>query len=81
MISCKDVSQEAHTYLDGEMTLPRRAELMVHLMVCKHCRRYLKNLRLTLKTLNESEILEAPGEPSEAEIDDIVARLKSADLN
>jgi hypothetical protein len=78
MITCKEVSQEAHEFLDGEMTLSRRLNLITHLVICKHCRRYIKELRLTLRALQDTEILEEDTVPTDAEIDDIVEKLKKA---
>ena len=78
MITCKEVSQEAHEFLDREMTLSRRLNLMTHLVICKHCRRYLKELRLTLRALQDTEILQEDTVPTDAEIDDIVEKLKRA---
>lgn len=80
MISCKDIAQEAHDLLDGEVGFIRRVQIRYHLLICKYCRRYLRQLSLTLRTLREGEVLQIPDEPSEAEIDEIVAKIKQAEL-
>ena len=78
MITCKDIAKEAHDLLDGDMGMMQRLRVRWHLFICKHCRNYIRQLRLTLKTLGQSHLLVPEEEPSEAEIDDIVEKLKNA---
>ena len=47
MLKCRDVLEEAAAYLANEMTKWQRVGFRVHLSLCRNCRRYLKNLRLT----------------------------------
>lgn len=79
MLTCKDMTEEAHALVDGELGFWRRINVRFHLLMCKYCRRYVNQLMLTLRTLNESELLEQQAQPSDAEIDAIVARLKDSD--
>ena len=80
MVSCKDVSEKAHLLVDGELSFRERLAIRFHLFICKYCRRYVSQLKLTLSTLRETDVLETPEEPTEAEIDDIVEKLKKANL-
>lgn len=79
MISCKEIAHKAHDLIDGDLTFFERLEIRFHLFICKYCRRYVNQLRLTVSTLRDTKVLETP-EPSEAEIDEIVEKLKKADL-
>lgn len=67
MMSCKDVTALASQYVDGELPIARRLGLRMHVAMCRHCRRFLRQLRTTL------ELLGTLGEPTEPEvIDDAV---------
>ena len=51
MLSCKEVSQSASEYLDGELPLGTRLQIRLHTFLCKNCRRYLDQLRLAVRAL------------------------------
>lgn len=42
--SCKAHMEAASAMIDGEMSWSARLKLRVHLLICKHCRRYFKQL-------------------------------------
>jgi len=48
MLNCRQATEKASALLDGELTRSERWALRLHLMICHHCRRYLRQLRLTL---------------------------------
>ncbi|MFT4799134.1 MAG: hypothetical protein ACI9B8_000059 [Sulfitobacter sp.] len=80
MLNCKDMTTEAQSFVDGELGLWRRIQVRFHLFVCKYCRRYLLQLKLTIGTLQQSDLLDDESlNPTESEIDDLVARLKQHD--
>lgn len=51
MMTCREVAAIARDHVDGK--LPGRARLSVrlHLLMCEHCRRYLRQLRATVGLL------------------------------
>ena len=49
MMTCKQATALAATYLDAPLTFKQRIELKIHLCMCKLCARYVKQL-LFLKT-------------------------------
>jgi anti-sigma factor RsiW len=51
MLSCKDVTRRASAYLDGDLGRWDRLRLLAHLAICKGCRRYLDQLRMTIALL------------------------------
>ncbi len=51
MIQCKDLTEEASDYLDGDLPLRKRIALFVHLVICRCCRNYLQQIRSTIKTV------------------------------
>jgi len=46
IMSCKQVSREISRSLDTRLPLSRRMGIRIHLMMCRFCRRYNKQLRL-----------------------------------
>ncbi len=51
MLSCKQVVDDADHLLAGEVTLRRRLSIRLHVLMCVHCRRYLRQLQLLLAAL------------------------------
>ena len=51
MLSCKDVTEKANSYLDDELTFMKRLRVRMHLFICKNCQRYVDQLHVTISTL------------------------------
>ena len=60
MLKCRDVLEQADAYLANEMTSWQRMGFRVHLTLCRHCRRYIKNLRLTQSISKQITLKEEP---------------------
>lgn len=60
MLKCKDVAELASRYVDHDLGVMQRAQIRLHLMMCRHCTRYVRQLRQTVALLKEI----APREPS-----------------
>lgn len=45
MLRCRDVPAEVSLALDDELTWGRRLALRFHVLMCKHCRRYLRQAK------------------------------------
>ncbi|HAD46346.1 MAG: zf-HC2 domain-containing protein [Alcanivorax sp.] len=55
MLKCKHVEQRADALVDGErLPFGERLALRAHLMICRHCRRYLRQLQALVRTLRRS---------------------------
>lgn len=46
MLKCRDVAHNASDYLDKSMPWPRRLAVLLHLFICRHCRRFVRHLRI-----------------------------------
>ena len=45
MLMCRDLARIASDYIDGELTSRRNLSVKMHLMMCRHCRSFIGNLR------------------------------------
>jgi len=53
--SCREVSELASENLDNPIKGARWLKMKLHLMMCKHCRLYKKQMDLTQKTVCQME--------------------------
>lgn len=51
MLSCRDVANEADLLLAGELSWRRRMAFRVHLVICNHCRRYVRQLKYLVRAI------------------------------
>jgi len=52
MLTCRElVHQHASDYLDGQLSWRRRLGVRFHLLICDHCRRFLRQLSLVQAVL------------------------------
>ncbi|MFZ6046896.1 zf-HC2 domain-containing protein [Pseudomonas sp. CR3202] len=47
MLSCKELVARSSDLLDGEMSFRERIAMRRHLMLCRNCRRFIKQMKLT----------------------------------
>jgi predicted anti-sigma-YlaC factor YlaD len=45
MLTCKEITELATEYLEGELPRRKRLAVHVHLWMCRHCRRYVDQMR------------------------------------
>lgn len=74
MLTCKKVPKEVNLLLDGELSLRRRMGLRFHVLICVHCRRYLKQTQLLCETMAQHW-----GRASDDEVDSVMAKLREAE--
>ena len=48
MLSCREMTELATAYAERALPLMDRIHFLMHLSMCRHCRRYVKQLRLTI---------------------------------
>lgn len=51
MLNCKQVNEQAGEYRFGEQSLGKRVSICFHLLMCGHCRRYIKQLGAALDSV------------------------------
>lgn len=58
MLNCREVLERADVYLANELSDWQRFQFKLHLLLCRNCRRYLKNLRLTQQVSQQLPLTE-----------------------
>ena len=48
MISCDQVTKAADDFIESRLRWQRRLEVLMHIAMCKGCRAYIEQFRLTL---------------------------------
>jgi predicted anti-sigma-YlaC factor YlaD len=69
MLSCKELVARSSAVLDGELSFRERMAVRRHLMLCRNCRRFIKQMKLTQAVLRDMP------ETQVAEVDDLAAHL------
>jgi predicted anti-sigma-YlaC factor YlaD len=67
MLSCKELTEIATDYLEQDLPRGKRLSVRVHLWMCRHCRRYLDQMRKVVGLLRRL--------PKETVSPDMVERL------
>jgi len=55
VLRCKELSELSEDYLDDNLPFRKKAFVLLHLFLCKHCRRYLTQLQVTREVIHQSE--------------------------
>ena len=59
MLKCQEVVEQADAYLASELTSWQRFQFNLHLMVCRHCQRYIKAFKITEQVSQQLPIANA----------------------
>ncbi|MDH4560726.1 zf-HC2 domain-containing protein [Pseudomonas sp. BN411] len=69
MLTCKELVARSSDLLDGELSFRERMAMRRHLMLCRNCRRFIKQMKLT------QAVVRFMPDSQGAEVDDLAARL------
>jgi hypothetical protein len=64
MLSCRQMSEQASELIEGRTSWRARMSARLHTFMCQHCRRYFRQLRLTIATLHRLRKPRAPVDPA-----------------
>lgn len=53
MLTCQQLTELVTDYMEGRLPLRQRMRVQMHLGMCRRCRAYLRQMRLTVRTLGE----------------------------
>lgn len=62
MLSCREVTDRASDFLDTQLPLRVRLQMRMHLLMCRFCREYVRQMSLVVRTLRRMPPHEAPPE-------------------
>ena len=49
MLNCREVVKDSGLLIAGELSWQRRLVIRMHLLMCRHCRRYVRQLRVLIR--------------------------------
>lgn len=51
MLTCKELTELVTEYVEGRQSFVDRMRFELHLGMCRHCRAYLRQMRVTIDTI------------------------------
>ncbi len=63
MMTCRNITELVTDYLEGQMSFMDRMRFRMHILMCKSCKEYLKQMQSTVKALGF-----LPDEPPSEEV-------------
>jgi hypothetical protein len=51
MLNCREITERASEFLDATLPWHVRAQMRLHLLMCRFCREYVRQLALVIATL------------------------------
>lgn len=60
MLSCKEVTALVTDYVEGRLSFTERIQFRIHMIGCPHCRRYLRQMRVTQRALGALPVESIP---------------------
>jgi hypothetical protein len=67
MLSCKDVTQLLSESMDSSLPIGKRIGVRLHLLICKFCLRYERQLLLIREIARRLAVMEATSGPASGE--------------
>ncbi len=52
MLTCKEITELVTDFLEGRLTPLQRLRFHFHVGMCRHCRAYLRQMKLTVRALS-----------------------------
>ncbi|WP_022958772.1 hypothetical protein [Spongiibacter tropicus] len=74
MLKCREFVDTVDALVEGELTVRQRLSMRLHWFICKHCRRYLSQLRALLGAI---PFMHKPA--SDEEVKRVMRGLRSSD--
>lgn len=62
MLKCREVTRESGDYIEHAMPWHRALQMKFHLLMCRHCRRFVDHLSTAISYFHKFPVDELPGE-------------------
>lgn len=72
MLTCREVVDQADQLIAGELNRRQQLAMKVHLLMCRHCRRYVRQLRALLRAIPFMH-----STASDSEVHDVMEHIRS----
>ena len=66
MLTCRQMTELVTEYLEGTLSWKDRLRFQLHLGICRHCREYLREMKLTARTLGRLPQVQIPARTMDA---------------
>ncbi|MBZ2169667.1 zf-HC2 domain-containing protein [Marinobacter sp. F4216] len=76
MLMCRDLAGIASDYIDGELGFGKSLSIKVHLMMCKDCRSFIGNLRMSARLMQGHSSARVDGDVIDRIQDRVTAALE-----
>ena len=63
MLNCREVSERVSDFLDGTLPFSVRLQMRLHLLMCRFCREYVRQMALVVGALRRLQRNEPAAEP------------------
>ena len=73
MLNCREVTNRASDLIEGDLDVVTRLKIKAHLLACRHCRRFVRQMRATVALLGSGGDDESPAPVG----DDLLAAYKA----
>jgi anti-sigma factor RsiW len=74
MLSCREVVEDADRWIAGELPWRQRLAMRLHLSMCRHCRRYVHQLKMLIRAVPSMH-----ANASEEEVDKVMDSINSGE--
>lgn len=71
MLKCRELVAQSDALLAGELSWRQRLSMRMHLFMCRHCRRYVNQLKRLLRAIPGMH-----GRADEAEVEKVMRRIR-----
>ncbi len=66
MLTCQQMTQIVTDYLEGALPFGKRMGIAMHLAMCRHCRRYFRQVKKVAGDCEKLQKLEMPGDVADS---------------
>jgi len=73
MLTCRQMTELVTDYLEGRLSWKDRFRFQLHLGTCRHCREYVREMKVAVRTLGRLPPVEIPP----ATMDALMERFRS----
>ena len=53
MLTCEELTELVTEHMEGRLPLLQRARFSIHTAICRNCRKYLRQMKMTVRTLGK----------------------------